>query len=1249
MPYKAIRYVLILILFLSFLFSFSYANDKKILGLYKSNENATSSNNPVQNYLSAPLNEMGFNVDYKDALGSLPCEEEMKKYDAVITFFFTPIHPNPVEYIEWLTNQIINGKKVVIIGNFGAHTSDEKKWVTSEMLNEFFLPFGLSFKGTKKVLPDNIKLITDNSGVFDKTNLIPPEYYSIFQSVNNENKIFVKTEIINEMDSSSCPVVKTPYGGMAALGYLYTQDSLGKVLWNLNIKKFLKDVLEFKSFQSQGLKVLLALYKGSENQTYDENILRKYAAEPLLKLGYRVVYRDIEKGIPSDDEMENYSGIITWFLGGQMYGASQYCQWLPDQLNNDKKIIILGSFGAFADKIKKDNHEFVRFLSPIELNNFFYPFGLIMNGNWTDKPELIKCVYLNPEIINKTEFSDPSKFKNYYLFRSINPANQEYLTLERTDINKSKSAVVVKTPYGTMAIAGYIYYQNPNTWETKFMLNLAEFFKNALEKSDFIKPEIYDVQVDPQKEIENESQIIEKSPAFLPDSSPRKVLVLFKGSENESFNVSPFYINSGPILNYLGLSVEYIDIEKTIPDENAMKQYIGIITWFFNEGMFGAEDYNKWLLKQLENGKKLVVLGNFGAFYDLKTYKISPTSQMVFDKLGILLDDEYLAVMNNLKALKNELLTSRDYGTFEQNPISFESGRPSLYSIIFNEANVIKKDNSFFGFEAPLKTTPNSSVSPVKSINSANKVILSVESSRAGELDPAIIGNWGGLLMGDFFYEETFLKNKSLPINTYEDLLGQKLNDDTITTSKDNGNWVVNPFLFFNSALGIKDMPRPDYSTLNGQRILYIHVDADGFSNISQIDPNKYSSEIINEEIFKKYNLPISASIITEEMVENGSKYYNMPLKIAREISALDNIEVATHTHTHPFNLTDGDLQLEFKEKSNNSDYNIEFIKPDPKTEILYSAALIDQNITTNGKKCKMVFWPGMCNPTADFIKEADALKLNNINGGDPIYDSSHNSYSNLCPIFTKIGDYLQVHTSSSNEYIYTNSWTGDYGGLKKLIEHIKYTEKNIIIYPINIYFHYNSGTYSESLSALKEVVEYCMGKTVAPLFASQYTSIVKDFYDTVIERTSDGGFIVKNTGYLRTIRFDDCTLYPDPKKSENILGFTHINNSLYIFLDEKNEHKIYLTKDPYKDVYLKSASHYINNWNYSQNTISAEIEGIGQGYLQVANLKADSIFEVSISDDNKEIKTDNNGFLEYRYELKGQPKKYKLEIKLKK
>ena len=125
---------------------------------------------------------------------------------------------------------------------------------------------------------------------------------------------------------------------------------------------------------------------------------------------------------------------------------------------------------------------------------------------------------------------------------------------------------------------------------------------------------------------------------------------------------------------------------------------------------------------------------------------------------------------------------------------------------------------------------------------------------------------------------------------------GYALYMDSATQRK---QWRLNPFLFFQKVFQVEDTPRPDTTTLDGKRILFIHIDGDGFVNLSHIDRKRYSSELVFKEILQKYKIPHTVSVIAAEVDE---KFFGNSdsLRIAKEIFTLPYVEAGCHGYSHP-------------------------------------------------------------------------------------------------------------------------------------------------------------------------------------------------------------------------------------------------------------------------------------------------------------------------------------------------------------
>jgi hypothetical protein len=169
--------------------------------------------------------------------------------------------------------------------------------------------------------------------------------------------------------------------------------------------------------------------------------------------------------------MKNTDAVVTTFNGPIMKNAKGYINWLTQQSRKNKTIVVIGNLGAFSPdgKVWYDGSV---------LNKFYHQMGLEFAGHWTNDPKLIKIAYKDPKMIGHETDITSKILTHYFLIKSVKPDNVVYLSLMRTDLKDSESAVVVKTPKGGMAMENYVFIQVAG--QTKKLLNLERFFVESL-------------------------------------------------------------------------------------------------------------------------------------------------------------------------------------------------------------------------------------------------------------------------------------------------------------------------------------------------------------------------------------------------------------------------------------------------------------------------------------------------------------------------------------------------------------------------------------------------------------------------------------------------------------------------------------------------------------------------------------------------------------------------------------------------
>ncbi len=614
-------------------------------------------------------------------------------------------------------------------------------------------------------------------------------------------------------------------------------------------------------------------------------------------------------------------------------------------------------------------------------------------------------------------------------------------------------------------------------------------------------------------------------------------------------------------LNYLGMKLHYLDVHtEPLPSDEEMQRYAGIVTWFGDDRMRNAAQYLEWFRHQVETGKRVVVLGGIGAAVDATTgAEVDPG----------LVEAAYAALGLTYSAAQSGMQTD--------NPLLITVRRKVPEMVEFERS----LDGEVWQYEQFRSTNPE------------NRVYLTINRVDIpdGDSDVVVTGPWGGFVMGGYDYY-----------------------DQPRTYQK---RWRIDPFRFFEEALGIQGIPRPDVSTLNGSRVLYTHVDGDGFNNITEIDYASLSAEVLLQRFIRRYDLPFTISIVVND-IDPAGLGGERQLRVAREIFAQPNVEPASHTYTHPFDWS----------------------KPvDLDHEIDGSIQFLNQRVAPPDKPVQLLLWSGSTNPQEPAVARSDGLALFNINGGDGRFDAEFKSYANVAPLTTQVGQLTQYYTSNANDNIYANDWTGPYYGLENVIQTWEKTESPRRIGALNVYYHIFTGERWSAVKALERVYDYALARDVAPVFTTDYLRMVQGFLSAEIIREGEAAWRLRNYGQLRTFRFDDESRFPDLARSSNVIGYWQYQGSLYVFLGEAPESVITLTATAPTQPYVALASHRIFDWKAEGGAVSFRVEGVGRKKVVIGNLPRDTelaVVENAGAERRVQLRTDAGGSLAWFSDERG-------------
>ncbi|PVY77125.1 hypothetical protein C7414_10865 [Cupriavidus alkaliphilus] len=485
-----------------------------------------------------------------------------------------------------------------------------------------------------------------------------------------------------------------------------------------------------------------------------------------------------------------------------------------------------------------------------------------------------------------------------------------------------------------------------------------------------------------------------------------------------------------------------------------------------------------------------------------------------------------------------------DFGTSVSGAVARGFGLKAVGGRVSGPVEVLAKD-PMMGFEMPVAPDRNQAEAIQVPDGDGFRTLLRL---RSGTLtyDAAAITPWGGYVLG--------------PYAVHESGIGTA-----------DSRWVVQPLDFLREALRLPAMPVPDVTTENGRRLLTIHIDGDGFASRAEIPGGGFSGEVLFREIFDRYRLPMTMSVIQGEVSRDGM-YPKLAAElepIARKIFAQPYVEVASHTFSHPFEWArtvpaqpaqpaqGGNAAAGAGDKPFH--LNIPGYTMDLNREIGGSIDYINRSLAPAGKPVSLLLWSGDCQPPAEALRLTEQARVLNMNGGDTLITRSNPSWTAIAPLgINKPGGTFQVFAPNQNENVYTNLWHGPFYGFERVIETFELTDRPYRFKPVNIYYHSYSGTKPASLKALRKVYDYVLAQPLLPLHSTDYVRKVLDWQEMAVAReVGDGSagssgtqWIVRGDGNLRNLRWSGAGL-PDVAAAKGVTGTSPApGGGVYLHLD---------------------------------------------------------------------------------------------------
>ena len=620
------------------------------------------------------------------------------------------------------------------------------------------------------------------------------------------------------------------------------------------------------------------------------------------------------------------------------------------------------------------------------------------------------------------------------------------------------------------------------------------------------------------------------APASTGSLVPRRILALYEGTIETHLKNTSIHGAAAMPLEWLGLTLEYHDVNAELPPIWNDPAYRGVLTWFPEPNLSNYPAYVAWVERVAAAGLRVVQIGDAAP------------------KPGSLPDAVEAALRRRLFA-------------------AFGVRALGLWSSVTIGDRIVNRAEASTEFEYRFDAgLPAYELYEPDRADAASWLVVERADQERSRSHLVILSPAGGFVAP-----------------------GYALGVDPQTGVK---QWFIDPFAFFAAAFATADLPAPDTTTLCGRRLYYSHIDGDGWRSVSQVRtlgraPSTNAEIVLQAVIAANPDLPVTVAPIAAEM-DPAFAGDLRAINAARALFRLGHVEAATHTYTHPFRWSffehysvaaEAPFEEDYRSAASGRAQIVETAagtatpggccgrasrsghspprafggRPfDLANEIGGSARMIDAIAGSASKRVRLLQWPGDCTPFPAALQAVADAGLLNINGGDTRCDAEFPSVSAVAPLGFQRNGNIQVYASNSSEELYTDLWTDRYFGFRDLPETWDRTGSPRRLKPLNLYYHMYSGERRASLDALLGNLNALRQRgDYLAVFTGRFAALAQGFFGTTITQEGQSAWRIRHRGGLQTIRFGDGAQRSlDLAACDGVLGARLINDDLYVALD---------------------------------------------------------------------------------------------------
>ncbi len=222
---------------------------RKILALYDASTVTDVFYTLIHLHAEMPLNYLGMDVVFRDVNQPLPAESDMAGYRGVITWFNKKDQVNnPQEFCGWAKDQMVKGRKLVILGRMGFFMEGTRSMAPA--CKDMLQYLGVRYMGGFTEERFYLDIVRKDSAMTEFEHKLGMEEdlkYIHLKPVDPKAHVYLVMRRTDMPDSDSALVLTTSHGGFAYANYVQAaNEDLHKIHWRIDPFRFFEEAYALK-------------------------------------------------------------------------------------------------------------------------------------------------------------------------------------------------------------------------------------------------------------------------------------------------------------------------------------------------------------------------------------------------------------------------------------------------------------------------------------------------------------------------------------------------------------------------------------------------------------------------------------------------------------------------------------------------------------------------------------------------------------------------------------------------------------------------------------------------------------------------------------------------------------------------------------------------------------------------------------------------------------------------------------------